>query len=138
MSAHDEQVQQRRTNLEELGKLGVEIYPRRFERTDTISALVAAHGAKSHDELEAAHIQTATSGRILAMRSFGKNSCTDGWNLKPRTLCSRISRFAIATPSAPRCGLTLANGATSAESRLAIAAADPWVNTWQRGLLPRR
>ncbi len=30
------------------------------------------HGEKSHDELEAERPETITSGRILAIRSFGK------------------------------------------------------------------
>src|SRR5471032_3270852 len=72
MSSHDEQVQQRQSNLAELGKLGIEIYPRTFERQHTISALVDAHGARTHDELEAEHVTTITSGRILAIRAFGK------------------------------------------------------------------
>src|SRR5581483_12353805 len=41
----------------------------------------AAHGAKSHDELEAERPDTTTSGRILAIRSFGKANfvaITDG------------------------------------------------------------
>jgi lysyl-tRNA synthetase class 2 len=72
MSSHDEQVQQRQSNLAELGKLGVEIYPRTFARQHTISALVDGYGTKTHDELEADHVTTATSGRILAIRAFGK------------------------------------------------------------------
>ena len=72
MSAEDEQIQQRKANLEALGRLGVPIYPHKFERRDTVSALVAAHGEKSHDELEAERPETVTSGRILAIRSFGK------------------------------------------------------------------
>jgi lysyl-tRNA synthetase class 2 len=72
MSSHDEQVQQRQSNLAELGKLGVETYPRIFERQHTISALVDAYGARTHDELEAEHVPTVTSGRILAIRAFGK------------------------------------------------------------------
>src|SRR6185369_3865279 len=68
----EEQIQQRRTNLAELGKLGIEIYPRSFERRDTISALVERHGQRSHDELEAEQATTKTSGRILAIRAFGK------------------------------------------------------------------
>jgi lysyl-tRNA synthetase class 2 len=68
----DEQIQQRRTNLDELMKLGIEIYPRTFERRHTISELVAAHGARTHDELEGDRIETTTSGRILAIRAFGK------------------------------------------------------------------
>jgi lysyl-tRNA synthetase class 2 len=72
MSSQDEQIEQRRSNLAELQKLGVPVYPHRFDRQDTISGLVAAHGAKSHDELEAERPQTTASGRILGIRSFGK------------------------------------------------------------------
>src|SRR6058998_4107188 len=72
MTSLDEQVQQRRSNLSELAKLGVEIYPRTFDRRDTIAALVDRHGGQTHDELEAEHVTTVTSGRILAIRAFGK------------------------------------------------------------------
>src|SRR3954468_3066083 len=72
MSSHDEQVQQRQSNLAELAKLGVEVYPRTFERQHTISALVDAYGGRTHDELEAGQVTTITSGRILAIRAFGK------------------------------------------------------------------
>jgi len=68
----EEQIQQRRVNLDELVKLGVEIYPRRFDRTHTISELTAAYGERTHDELEADRVPATTSGRILGMRSFGK------------------------------------------------------------------
>src|SRR5881296_4006770 len=68
----DEQLQQRRANLDELSKLGIEIYPRKFERQRTISELVDVYGARTHDELEAERATTVTSGRILAIRSFGK------------------------------------------------------------------
>ena len=53
MSSHDEQVQQRRAKLDALAALGVETYPRTFERRHTISELVGAYGQRSHDELEA-------------------------------------------------------------------------------------
>ena len=67
-----DQVLQRRANLEELRKLGVDVYPRRFDPETTIDAVVAAHGGKSGDELQAAQLTTRVAGRILAMRSFGK------------------------------------------------------------------
>ncbi len=67
-----DQVVQRRANLEELRKLGIEIYPRRFDPQATIEELVAAHGEKTREELDAAPITTRTAGRILAVRSFGK------------------------------------------------------------------
>src|SRR5258705_8858422 len=72
MSSQEEQVAQRRSNLEQLTKLGVEIYPHRFDRRHTVTELVGAHGRKTHDELEAERPDTVTSGRILAIRSFGK------------------------------------------------------------------
>ncbi len=72
MPQEPELTQQRRANLEELKKLGVDVYPRTFARTDTISHLVAMHGEKTAPELEAAQVRTTTSGRILAIRSFGK------------------------------------------------------------------
>jgi lysyl-tRNA synthetase class 2 len=72
MTSQDEQVQQRRSNLQALAALGVELYPRRFDRQHTVSGLVQAHGERTHDELEAARPGTVTSGRILAIRSFGK------------------------------------------------------------------
>jgi lysyl-tRNA synthetase, class II len=72
MSSQEEQIQQRRSNLEELAKLGVEIYPHRFGRRHTISELVQQYGERTHDELEADRIETTTSGRIVAIRSFGK------------------------------------------------------------------
>src|SRR5206468_4149098 len=72
MSSQEEQIAQRRQNLEGLAKLGVEIYPHRFDRRHTISELVRQFGARTKEELEAETIQTKTSGRILAIRSFGK------------------------------------------------------------------
>jgi lysyl-tRNA synthetase class 2 len=72
MSSQDEQVQQRQSNLAELAKLGVETYPRTFERRHTIAELVDAYGSRTHDELEADRIETTTAGRILAIRAFGK------------------------------------------------------------------
>src|SRR5919198_1606715 len=68
----DEQVQQRRANLDALAALGVDPYPRRFDPRHTIAELVDAYGERTHDELEADRIETKTSGRILAIRSFGK------------------------------------------------------------------
>ena len=65
-------LRQRRHNFEELIRLGVDPYPRRFERTDTIDALVEAHSAKSGEGLEATPITTRTAGRVLAIRAFGK------------------------------------------------------------------
>jgi lysyl-tRNA synthetase class 2 len=75
MTEHEREsdlLRQRRANFDELVRLGVETYPRRFERTDTVADLVAAHGEKTKEALEAEAVQTRTAGRILAIRSFGK------------------------------------------------------------------
>jgi lysyl-tRNA synthetase class 2 len=72
MSSQEEQVQQRRANLEALSKLGIDVYPRTFPRRHTVSQLVEVHGERSHDDLEAERPETVVGGRILAIRSFGK------------------------------------------------------------------
>src|SRR5262245_28076933 len=72
MTSEEEQFEQRKANLEALKALGVAPYPHKFERRHTITELVAAHEAQSHDELEQIRPETMTSGRILAIRSFGK------------------------------------------------------------------
>jgi lysyl-tRNA synthetase, class II len=71
-SRESDLLRQRKANLDELIKLGVDPYPRSFARTDTIEALVNAHGGKPAEELEASRIQTTTAGRVIAIRSFGK------------------------------------------------------------------
>jgi lysyl-tRNA synthetase class 2 len=65
-------IRQRRENFDELVRLGIDPYPRSFDRSDTIASLVAAHEGKSGEELEQGAIHTRTAGRILAIRSFGK------------------------------------------------------------------
>ena len=74
MSSQDEQIQQRRANLDELARLGVETYPHSFNRRHSVAELVDRHSPRSKEELEAERVDTVTSGRILAIRSFGKAS----------------------------------------------------------------
>jgi lysyl-tRNA synthetase, class II len=72
MTQEDEQIQQRRSNLAALMRLGVNPYPHRFDRSHTVSDLVRAHEATPADDLDAARVETTTAGRVLAIRSFGK------------------------------------------------------------------
>ena len=72
MSSQDEQIAQRRANLQGLTELGIETYPRIFERKHTVAQLVEAHGERSHDDLDVERPETVTAGRIVAVRSFGK------------------------------------------------------------------
>jgi lysyl-tRNA synthetase, class II len=67
-----DQILQRRANLAELARLGVPLYPRKFERAQTIKQLVAENGGKTAAELENPRIEARTAGRILAIRTFGK------------------------------------------------------------------
>jgi lysyl-tRNA synthetase class 2 len=67
-----DQLLQRRQNLAELIELGVDPYPRRFERTHTVAELVAAFGETGGETLEADKPTTRVAGRVLAIRSFGK------------------------------------------------------------------
>jgi len=88
MPQENELIAQRRENMEALARLGVNLYPHEFARTDTVDCLVAAHGGKAKEELEATRTETTTSGRILAIRSFGKANflvISDG--------CSRIQVY---------------------------------------------
>jgi lysyl-tRNA synthetase class 2 len=83
MSQEEEQIQERRRHLEGITALGLPAYPNRFEPTDTVTALVRAHGDASADALEAQKVETTTAGRILAIRSFGKANflvLSDGLN----------------------------------------------------------
>ena len=68
----DDQQEQRRANFDQLVRLGVDPYPHAFDRTHTVHDLVTQFGEKTGPELEASKVETATAGRILAMRSFGK------------------------------------------------------------------
>jgi lysyl-tRNA synthetase class 2 len=74
MTLLDEQILQRQANLQALEALGVDVYPRRFDRTHSIGALVGAFGDRPGEALEAGRVETATAGRVLAIRSFGKAS----------------------------------------------------------------
>jgi lysyl-tRNA synthetase class 2 len=65
-------IRQRRENFQALGQLGLDPYPRQFERTHTVDQLVEAHGQKTGEALEEEQPRARTAGRILAIRSFGK------------------------------------------------------------------
>ena len=74
MSSEDAQIEQRRANLKAITELGIRPYPNKFAASDTVSALVDAHGARTKEDLEAARVETTVAGRIISIRSFGKAS----------------------------------------------------------------
>jgi lysyl-tRNA synthetase class 2 len=65
-------LRQRQANFEALRRLGVDPYPRSFERSHSIDELVGRYGGATGEQLKAEPVETATAGRILAIRSFGK------------------------------------------------------------------
>jgi lysyl-tRNA synthetase class 2 len=67
-----EQAAQRKAKLAELVAMGVPPYPVRFERTATISEIVAAHSGSTGEALESDKPEAVVAGRILSIRSFGK------------------------------------------------------------------
>jgi lysyl-tRNA synthetase, class II len=71
-TSEDEQILQRRTHLAQIQQMGLDPYPHRFARDAAISDLVRTHGEKSGPELDEHRIETATSGRVIGIRSFGK------------------------------------------------------------------
>ncbi len=72
MTSQEEQVQQRRAHLAAISDLGVDPYPHAFARRHSVSQLVEQFGSRDKAALEGERIETTTSGRILAIRSFGK------------------------------------------------------------------
>jgi len=67
-----DQVVQRRANLDELKKLGVDPYPRRFDADTPIEAVVRQYKDSSREQLDEAKPRFRLAGRILAIRPFGK------------------------------------------------------------------
>lgn len=73
MSEQDnEQIQQRKKNLQAIIELGIAPYTHRYNLTHKISDIVAAYAGKDKDELEAANIEVRVPGRIRAIRKMGK------------------------------------------------------------------
>jgi len=72
MSNEAEQIAQRQAKLDELVRLGVAPYPNHFDRSETVSDAVAAHGGRTGEELEAEQPVVRLAGRVLGIRGFGK------------------------------------------------------------------
>ena len=68
-SSEEDQVQQRRQNLEAITRLGYAAYPNKFDTTHTVSELVSAHGNTEGPALDANRVQTVTAGRTVGILS---------------------------------------------------------------------
>ncbi len=65
---------QRLLKARALRELGSELYPTRFERSHRLGELVAAHGGRTLEELEALAVPVRVAGRVLTKRGHGKAS----------------------------------------------------------------
>jgi lysyl-tRNA synthetase class 2 len=81
-----ERSEQERVRIEKLKKiieLGIDPYPRKFERTHSVSEIKENFESKSREELEKETISVKTSGRIMTVRRMGGASffhISDGKN----------------------------------------------------------
>ena len=65
---------QRLIKTEALRAAGVNPYPTRFERSHRLGEIVAAHGQRTLEELEALAADVRIAGRVLTKRGHGKAS----------------------------------------------------------------
>jgi lysyl-tRNA synthetase, class II len=72
MGTEEEYIQQRRVKLEKLRELGIEVYPRRFDFSHSITEIVNELKDVPAEELENRHRRETVAGRIVAQRGFGK------------------------------------------------------------------
>ncbi len=63
---------ERRDKLEAIRGLGIEAYPRRYDRSHSISEAVAEYGGTSAEDLEAAKPEVRLAGRLMSLRGHGK------------------------------------------------------------------
>jgi lysyl-tRNA synthetase, class II len=81
--SNDQQLERQRS-LEEIVRLGFDAYPHKFDRTHTISQIVAQFSSKTGQELESADQRVRAAGRIYAINKMGKAAFirfTDGAEL---------------------------------------------------------
>jgi lysyl-tRNA synthetase, class II len=68
----NDQQQERRRSFEEIVRLGLDVYPHKFDRTHTISQIVQEFTPKTGEELEAASMRVRVAGRVAAINKMGK------------------------------------------------------------------
>ncbi|MDR3671169.1 MAG: lysine--tRNA ligase [Holophaga sp.] len=59
--------------LQKLQALGLDVWPRKAERSHGIVEILAAHGSDSNEQLEAAPQTVSVMGRVIAIREMGKS-----------------------------------------------------------------
>ena len=79
-----DQMRERQRALEEITKLGIDPYPHKFDRTHTISEIVANFGSMTAEQFEIDRPRARVAGRIHAINKMGKAAFirfTDGAEL---------------------------------------------------------
>ncbi|MDP2878181.1 MAG: OB-fold nucleic acid binding domain-containing protein, partial [Sulfuricella sp.] len=66
-------IAERRDKLKKLREQGI-AFPNDFDRTDTAGELLAIHGGKDKETLEAENVSVAVAGRMMLKRVMGKAS----------------------------------------------------------------
>jgi lysyl-tRNA synthetase, class II len=68
----NDQIVQRKKNLQEIIELGYPPYPHRYQATSTITEIVRKYSSRSKEELEAERVEVRVPGRIRSVRKMGK------------------------------------------------------------------
>ncbi|OYT72303.1 MAG: lysine--tRNA ligase [Chloracidobacterium sp. CP2_5A] len=68
----NEYTRQRRQNLADIAALGFPTYPAGYDRTHSVSEIVATYGERAADALEAEAVAVRVAGRIQAINLMGK------------------------------------------------------------------
>ncbi|MFY9611263.1 MAG: lysine--tRNA ligase [Blastocatellia bacterium] len=71
-SDSNDQEQERRRSLGEIGLLGFQTYPHKFDGTHTINQIVEQFAAKTGEELDVSRAVVRAAGRIHAINKMGK------------------------------------------------------------------
>jgi lysyl-tRNA synthetase, class II len=74
MSQAEQQTEQRQANFDSLRELGIDQFPRQFDRTHSVDAITTDFGGVTGAELEVRKPEVTTAGRVLSIRAFGKAS----------------------------------------------------------------
>jgi len=69
-----EESAERHQRAQALRARGINPYPNRFDRTHTLGQVVAAHGERTLEELEASAPEVRIAGRVMTQRGHGKAS----------------------------------------------------------------
>ena len=65
-------VQQRQKKLKQIADFGFELYPRKWEYTHTLPAILAQYLSHTAEQLETQKVRVRVAGRVVTIRPHGK------------------------------------------------------------------